>query len=138
MIEEEKYVIINLYVDDLMLTRDHSIKLTYIQEQLERKFEMSHLGVMKVYIGVKFIYLPKGVMYKGFMQKSSSKGLKWIVANTLQHPWKKDYNYVFNMGTKLIDQTYYQCLIGSSIFLTHTRLDLSFVISCVSRYMATS
>jgi hypothetical protein len=45
---EEKYVIINLYVHDLILTRDHSIKLTYIQEQLERKFEMSHLGVMKV------------------------------------------------------------------------------------------
>ncbi len=62
MIEEGKYVIINLYVDDLMLTRDHSVKLTYIQEQLERKFEMSHLGVMKVYIEVKFIYLLIGVM----------------------------------------------------------------------------
>lgn len=62
MIEKGKYVIINLYVDDLMLTRNHSIKLTYIQEQLERKFEMFHLGVMKVYIGVKLIYLPIGVM----------------------------------------------------------------------------
>jgi hypothetical protein len=62
MIEEGKYVIIILYVEDLMLTRDHSIKLTYIQKQLEIKLEMSHLGVMKVYRGVKFIYLPIGVM----------------------------------------------------------------------------
>jgi hypothetical protein len=53
MIEEGKYVIIILYVDDLMLTKDHLIKLTYIQEQFERKFEMFHLGVMKVYIGVE-------------------------------------------------------------------------------------
>jgi hypothetical protein len=62
MIEEGKYVIINLYVDDLMLTRNHLVKLTYIQEQLERKFEMSHLGVMKVYIEIKFIYLLIGVI----------------------------------------------------------------------------
>lgn len=53
MIEEGRYVIIILYVDDLMLTKDHLIKLTYIQEQFERKFEMFHLGVMKVYIGVE-------------------------------------------------------------------------------------
>ncbi len=53
MIEEGRYVIIIFYVDDLMLTKDHLIKLTYIEKQFERKFEMFHLGVMKVYIGVE-------------------------------------------------------------------------------------
>jgi hypothetical protein len=35
MIEEGKYVIINLYVDDLMLTRDHSVKLNTSKNNLK-------------------------------------------------------------------------------------------------------
>lgn len=62
--EGGKYVIIILYVDNLMLIGDHLANLIYIKKQLEKGFEMSKLGFMKFYIDTRitFIYLPIGVM----------------------------------------------------------------------------
>jgi lipoate-protein ligase A len=39
------------------------------------------------------------------------------------------------MELKLCDQNYKQCMVKSLFFLTHTRLDIVYTISCVSKYM---
>ncbi len=61
VIENGRCVIIILYVDDLMFTGYHASKLMFLEEQLEKRFEMSKLGIMKVYIGMAFNYFPFGI-----------------------------------------------------------------------------
>jgi hypothetical protein len=33
----------------------------FLEEQLEKQFEMSKLGIMKLYIGMEFNYFPFGI-----------------------------------------------------------------------------
>ncbi len=40
-----------------------------------------------------------------------------------------------HMGEEFVDEHDYQILVGSLIFFTHTRPDLSFVVNCVNKYM---
>jgi hypothetical protein len=51
------YAIIIFYVEDLVLIGDNLVKLAHIEKQLERRFEMSKLGLMKLCLGVQFVYL---------------------------------------------------------------------------------
>jgi hypothetical protein len=52
LIEGEMYAIIILYVEDLLLIGNNLVKLAHIENQLERRFEMFKLGLMKLCIGI--------------------------------------------------------------------------------------
>jgi hypothetical protein len=62
LMEDGLYVILILFVNDLLLTRNHFSKLMMLEEELEKRFEMSQLNIMHLYIGVEFLYLPHEVM----------------------------------------------------------------------------
>jgi len=73
------YAIIILYVENLLLIGNNLVKLAHIEKQLERRFEMFKLGLMKLCIGVQFVYflIKFHVSTKVIMHKSSSRGLEW-------------------------------------------------------------
>jgi hypothetical protein len=43
-----------LYVDELLLMRNHAKNLAFVEAHLEGQFEMSKLEIMHAYIGVQF------------------------------------------------------------------------------------
>jgi hypothetical protein len=55
------YVNFILYVDDLLFTSDKH-KLMFLEETLTYYFEMSHIGIMTLYIRMQFIYLLEGIL----------------------------------------------------------------------------
>lgn len=48
----DKIVILILYVDDLLLNKDHEEKINQLKEQLKARFEMTYLGLMSLYLGI--------------------------------------------------------------------------------------
>ncbi len=96
-IEGEMYAIIIFYVEDLVLIGDNLVKLAHIEKQLERRFEMSKLGLMKLCLGVQFVYLLI-VSTKVIMHRSSWRGLGWKFLNWLQCAWKNEYICVLTWG----------------------------------------
>jgi hypothetical protein len=52
-------------------------------------------------------------------------------------PFQSRVNLVATYTSLEVDATLYRQLVGSLLYLTHTCLDLSFVIGLVSRYMQT-
>jgi len=83
LIEGEMYAIIILYVEDLLLIGDNLVKLTPIEKQLERRFEMFKLGLMKLCVGIQFVYLliKCNLSTKVIMHRSSSRSLEWKKLN---------------------------------------------------------
>ncbi len=59
---EGLYVILILYVDDILLTGDNTQKIRELEEKMEKFFEMSRLGLACLYLGIEFIIFPEGIL----------------------------------------------------------------------------
>ncbi len=51
-----------MYVDGVLLIGDDDHKLLMVEEELEKHYEMSWLGLTKLYIGVESLYFIEGIM----------------------------------------------------------------------------
>lgn len=61
MLMEDGLSVILMFDNDLLLTRNHFSKLMMLEEEVEKRLEMSELNIMHLYIGVEYLYLPHEV-----------------------------------------------------------------------------
>ncbi len=54
-------VVIVIYVDDLIITRDNDANIFDLNKLLKQKFEMKDLGELRYFLGIKVIQSPKGI-----------------------------------------------------------------------------
>jgi hypothetical protein len=54
-------VVIVIYVDDLIITRDSDGNISNLKHLLKQKFEMKDLGQLRYFLGIKVIQFPKGI-----------------------------------------------------------------------------
>jgi len=54
-------VIIVIYVDDLIITRNSDADIFDLKKLLKQKFEMKDLGELRYFLGIEVIQFPKGV-----------------------------------------------------------------------------
>jgi hypothetical protein len=59
--KDKKRIIILLYVDDLLLSSDDKKKIKRMQKTLIENFEMTNLGLTRLYLGVEFEYFLLGI-----------------------------------------------------------------------------
>jgi hypothetical protein len=59
---DELYIILNLYVDDVLFIRNGIFKMIDFLKKLERNYEISCLGTIGLYNEVYFLYLLEGTM----------------------------------------------------------------------------
>jgi hypothetical protein len=55
--EGGEIILLDLYVDDLLLIGSNHAKFQQLQKQLESVFEMSNLGKLNYYLGVEFTHV---------------------------------------------------------------------------------
>jgi hypothetical protein len=61
-------IVIVIYVDDLIITRDSDANIFDLKKLLKQKFEMKDLGELRYFLGIEVIQSPKGIwFYKGNM-----------------------------------------------------------------------
>jgi hypothetical protein len=135
-LKDEKYVIILLYVDDLLITGDNSQEISRLQSELQKEFEMSDLGTAQNYLGVEIEYHPSGIFLhqRSYIRKLLEK-FKLQNCNSAKLPMDPKTQLQKNMGSPSVDPQLYRSLVGSLIYLTNTRSDICYAVSCVSRYM---
>ena len=105
---------------------------------VSENFEMSDFGHLHYFLGLQVSQTKEGI----FLSRSK-------YACDLLHRFHmedcKPAPSPFQSGVKLfatctspgVDSTLYRQLVGSVLYLTHSRPDLSFAIGCVARYMQT-
>ena len=59
--KDDKQVIFFMYVDDLLITRIDDKEIKRIQKALAGNFEMTDLGITKLYLGIEFEYCPSRI-----------------------------------------------------------------------------
>ena len=129
--------ILLLYVDDMIITCDDMQGIQDLKHFLGRQFEMKDLGPLNYFLGLKVsssadgYYLTQSKYTSDLISRANITDSK-IVDTPIE------YNCRLNShdDESLSDTTLYKQLVGSLIYLTVTRSDISYAVHVVSQFMA--
>jgi hypothetical protein len=131
-------IILVLYVDDLILTGSNPKLLTHVKSSLKKKFEMTDLGYLHYFLGLQVLQTKEGIFLS--QSKYACDLLRCFHMDDSKpapSPFQSGVKLVVTCTSPEIDATLYHQLVGSLLYLTHTRHDISFVVGLVARYMQT-
>ncbi|KAK9052683.1 hypothetical protein SSX86_029313 [Deinandra increscens subsp. villosa] len=129
------YVMLCLYVDDMLIigSNDHMIRST--KDMLKARFDMKDMGLADVILGVKIIRTQNGLVLSQshyvdkILEKFNSND-----TSIAQTPIDTSHHLTKNRGEG-VAQLEYSRVIGSLMYLmTSTRPDLAYAVSRLSRY----
>nr|KYP76233.1 Copia protein [Cajanus cajan] len=125
-----------IYVDDMIITGDDSEEINRIQEQLNSEFEMKNLGELKYFLGIEVARSREGIFIsqkKYVLDLLSKVGL--LDCKLVETPIPQNLNFVETNDPVPTNREQYQRLVGKLIYLSHTRLDITYVVNVVSQHM---
>ena len=100
---------------------------------------MNELGKrdLTLFLKVECIKIPNGIFFTQRAYVHQVLELFGLLdCQPVSTPMLEKLKLTTDMGEEPIDLTYYRCLVGKLIHLTHSRPDISFAVGLVSRFMA--
>ncbi|CAL1357209.1 unnamed protein product [Linum trigynum] len=125
-----------VYVDDLLLTRNHGPSLTSFQERLAARFSLKILGNVDYFLGIEV--LPSSVGYLLSQHKYVLDLLQrfdMVGSHPAPTPLSSAAKLQLNDGSPPADPTLYKQALGSLPYLLCTRPDIAFAVNKVSHFM---
>ncbi|KAK1423986.1 hypothetical protein QVD17_19297 [Tagetes erecta] len=129
------YVILCLYVDDMLIAGSNEKMVKSTKDTLKARFDMKDMGLANVILGVQITRIPGG------FSLSQSQYVKQILekfnandSNVARTPIDTSQHLAKNRGEP-VNQLEYSRIIGSLMYLMScTRPDLAYAVSKLSRY----
>ncbi|GKA73275.1 uncharacterized mitochondrial protein-like protein [Tanacetum coccineum] len=126
-------ILLSLYVDDMIITGDDCVRIKSLKLELTRRFAMKDLGLLCYFLGIEVASSPKGYLL------SQSK----YIGNLLDRARIKDKmveyipidakaKYTPTDGDHFPDLSSYRTIVGSLVYLTVTRPDISYAVHIIS------
>ena len=125
-----------LYVDELLITWRCNNKIGSIKASLHSEFAMTDLGLLKQFLGLKIEKYERGIMLN--KPKYASELLinfKMVDCKATKCPFLSGIKLGEFGDSPLVDCSLYMQLVGSLLYLTHTKIDLYYVFSVLAMYM---
>jgi hypothetical protein len=129
-------VFLLVYVDDIILTGNDIGLITKLQHMLHSTFQMKDLGHLTYFLGLEVHSRDHGLFlnqHKYIQDLIELAGLK--DATAVDTPMEVNVKYRKDEGDLLPDPFLYRQLVGSLIYLTITRPDISYAVHIVSKFM---
>ena len=130
-----KMTILAVYVDDIIITGDDDIEIARLKGCLSKAFEVKDLGRLKYFLGIEVARSGKGI---ALSQRKYTLDLLCNVGmlgcRAAATPIDQNHKVTAQSGD-LVNKEKYQRLVGRLLYLCHTRPDIAFAVSVVSRYM---
>ncbi|KAL5577449.1 hypothetical protein UlMin_019148 [Ulmus minor] len=131
-----KLAIVLVYVDDLIITGDDEAEILRTKENLSVRFQMKELGQLKHFLGLEVDRTQEGIfLCQQKYAKDLLKGFGMLECKPISTPMEPNAKMCAHEGKDLEDATMYRQLVGSLIYLTLTRPDISYAVGVMSRYM---
>jgi hypothetical protein len=131
-------VVIVVYVDDLIITRDSDEDIFDLKKLLKQKFEMKDLGELRYFLSIEIIQSPKGIWLlqrQYALNKLSEYGMTGC--KPISTPLEQNVKLNADEGDLVEDTIMYRYIVGSLIYMTITRPNLSYVVGVVNQFMQT-
>ncbi|KAK5846698.1 hypothetical protein PVK06_002995 [Gossypium arboreum] len=134
--EGETLLIVSLYVDDLLVTGSKDELISEFKVQMQEVFEMTDLGVMTYFIGMKVNQSDQGIFISqhAFALKILNR---FCMTNykTVSTPMAQRDKLTSSGNQERVDEKEYRSLVGCLLYLTAIRPDIMFRVSLLSRFM---
>ena len=134
---ENGYVILCLYVDDMLIIGSDDKMVKSTKAMLSTRFDMKDIGLADVILGVKILRTSYGLVlrqshYVDKIMNKFSKNDSYVARTPL------DVNlHMYKNKGKSVSQLEYSRVIGSLMYLMScTRPDIAYRVSKLSRYMS--
>jgi hypothetical protein len=129
------YILLVVYVNDIVITEDDSGGITRLRQFLEEQFHTKDLGKLRYFLGIEVARSQTGInlsQRKYALDLLEETGLLASQpVDVLMDPKK----LLKNEGELFEDLGEYRCLVGKLNYLTITRPDISYVVSIVSQLL---
>jgi hypothetical protein len=105
------------------------------KENLSKEFEVKDLGQLRYFLGIEIARSPKGIVLsqrKYVLDLLSESGMTGC--RPVSTPIDPNRKLCAESGEP-VNRESYQRLVGRLMYLCHTRPDISYAVSVVSRYM---
>jgi hypothetical protein len=130
-----RITILAVYVDDIIITGDDETEIRQVKDSLGKQFEVKDLGQLRYFLGIEIARSPKGILLsqrKYVLDLLSETHM--LGCRSASTPIDLNHKLSVECGNP-VNKERYQRLVGRLIYLCHTRPDISYVVSVVSRYM---
>ncbi|MCO5588946.1 hypothetical protein L7F22_042909 [Adiantum nelumboides] len=133
---ENDIVIICIYVDDLIIGGDNEGEIMHVKSLLKKEFDMKDLGELRYFLGIEIIHTKEGI-WLSQRQYALDMLSKYGMADCKPISMLLDQNVKLRAdeGQVLEDVTMYWQIVGSLIYLTISRPDLSYSVGLESQFM---
>jgi hypothetical protein len=131
-----EFLIICLYVDDLLYTGNNSEMFKEFKQSMFREFEMTDNGLMSYFLGIEVKQQHDGIFIsqKKYMKEILEK-FKMESCNSVNTSVETSIKLSKEEDDRVIEPTFYKSLVGSLRYLMITRPDIVYGVGLVSRYM---
>ncbi|KAK9148869.1 hypothetical protein Scep_007626 [Stephania cephalantha] len=130
------FIIICLYVDDIIYTSSSSSLLNKFKSQMMHEFEMSDMGLLHYFLGLEVSQVEDGVFLS---QRKYANDLlnKFGMSNCKPAATPMNLNEKLQLqdGAEMADAKLFKSLVGGLIYLTNTRPNIAFSVGVISRFM---
>ena len=135
-VDSEDFLIVSLYVDDLLVTGSNPEEVQKFKADMKKEFEMSDLGEMNYFLGMEIHQSNDGIF---ICQKKYAedilKKFKMEKCKPIATPLEANLKLSKEDGYASTDEKQFRSLVGSLLYLTATRPDLMYAASLLSRFM---
>lgn len=134
--KREAFILVLIYVDDLLIASNNESLIYELKGLLNSQFHMKDLGELRYFLGLEVTRSQKGIFLS---QRKYLLDLltefNMLNVKPLHLPLDPNVKLKTDEGAPLCDPSIYRRLVGKFIYLTVTRLDLSFTIQLISQFM---
>jgi hypothetical protein len=130
-----RITILAVYVNDIVITGDDVEEIKKLKERLGRAFEVKGLGALRYFLGIEIARSLKGIILsqrKYVLDLLGETGM--LGCRPCGSAIDRNHQICAESGDP-VDRERYQRLVGRLLYLCHTRPDIAYAVSVVSRYM---
>ncbi|KAK0591752.1 hypothetical protein LWI29_007400 [Acer saccharum] len=135
--DNDELFIAQIYVDDIVFGSTNNTKVQQFVDVMSHEFEMSLVGELSYFLGLQIRQLDDGIF---ITQAKYVKNLvKKFGLEKTKHcdtPMSTTLKLSKDASGKSVDQTLYRGMIGSLLYLTASRPDISFSVGVCARYQS--
>jgi hypothetical protein len=132
----DSLLLLVMYLDDLLITSHLTSTIVAVKSILHDRFLMMAMGLLHFFLGLDIIQdatdiEPSHAKYA----RDLLEIFHMIYYKSSPNPFVSGVKLEDDGETPLVDKKLYRKLVGSLLYLTHFRPDLSYAVGIVSRFM---